>query len=382
MNARLSLAVLGTFTLLAACVGDYGSPAEPAKGPADPGDAGSIDAATPPDGGAASPDAPTSTPTLYAPKTYATLPPVTRKVTYPNFIAGEPGITETERTVGIAIYRPVGAPTPAPVVILAHGGGDGLSNPLTAMEDWSPVIASAGYVAIAIAFTPRSTAERAALCAKLGNVDNPCGVSLNWDRPSDVGAVIDSLEANATKPELAGLDLTRIATLSHSAGSGAMQFVGGMTTSYKCMRPYGQGQHDCQAADLLSRRDPRVKAIAVMSPQGPDGFGFIAPISFDALAVPMLIANRKKLFGAVPPGDRFLFWIEGPGSRHSFFNHQLDECATETTAAQCKTMQTWLEASVFAFLDYRLRGDLAARDWLKSPALSTISAGVAQPQSK
>jgi predicted dienelactone hydrolase len=374
---------------------DTGAPIPPTGGD----DAGPVATSAQDDGGgvAATVDARAAA-TLYPFAVYKTRPPVTFMVTYPNVVAGRPGVTSAERTIGIAVYRPMDAPMPAPVVILAHGGGEGVPNPLNAMEDWAPVVAQAGFVAVSIAFRPRTPAELTAICEMVGNVDVPCGVALSWDRPSDLGAVLDFLQAKANDdPVLAGqLDVSRVATLSHSAGSGAMEFVGGMTTSYKCMRPFGKGQHDCQVSDLVSRRDPRVKAIALMSPQGPDGFGFIVPNSFQALAVPMLIAtgvqdntgdlgeaeNRKKLFDLVPPGDRFLMWITTAGSRHSFFNHQVDECTTETSATRCATMQTWLEATTFAFLDYQLRGSTTARDWLRRADLTELSNGEAILSSK
>lgn len=45
-------------------------------------------------------------------------------------------------------------------------------------------------------------------------------------------------------------------------------------------------------------------------------------------------------------------------------------------------MQTWLESTTFAFLDYQLRGNTAARDWLRSADLTTASSGDAILSSK
>jgi len=66
------------------------------------------------------------------------------------------GLTFTDiigdtRNVNSAIYRPLDAPTPLPVLLLSQGGASGKTDPLKSMESWAPLLAKAGYLAVAIA---------------------------------------------------------------------------------------------------------------------------------------------------------------------------------------------------------------------------------------
>src|SRR5688572_22693349 len=79
---------------------------------------------------------------LYAPPAAYDFDLATAAVTYTD-VAG------LERDVPIAIRRPRGKPGPLPVVIWVHGGGEGHTNPVTSMEEWSQVTAAAGYLSIA-----------------------------------------------------------------------------------------------------------------------------------------------------------------------------------------------------------------------------------------
>jgi predicted dienelactone hydrolase len=114
------------------------------------------------------------------------------------------------------------------------------------MDKWAAVVASAGYIAVAIAHAGRSEQDYAALCDHLKVSDAiQCAIKINWDRPHDVRAVLDWLERKNTEASWKSvLDLSRIAHIGHSAGAGAGQMLGGVTRNLRCAQPFGLGQGD------------------------------------------------------------------------------------------------------------------------------------------
>ncbi|MCB9545889.1 MAG: hypothetical protein H6706_08490 [Myxococcales bacterium] len=302
-----------------------------------------------------------------------------------------------ERTVRIAVYRPQGAPTPMPVVLLSHGGSGGSVRPLNSLEDWAARLAAAGYLAVGIAHEGRDEASYAAVCAAL-NVPVvagfQCGIKVHWDRPPDVGRVIDWLEAQAAGGPLDGqVDLTRIAHLGHSAGGGAATMVAGATRSFVCAQPYGMDQGSlvpCDEADLVSAREPRLKAVVAMSPQGPGTEGFL-DASFASVGVPMLMATgaadgdpgepatRSAIFDNLPTsadGQGFLrLYLDDPGAKHTLFAGSVDACTPIAGAERCQTMRSWVFSLGLAFLDRELRGSAEAAAWLASEAIVIAGGG-------
>src|SRR5688500_15222373 len=104
-------------------------------------DAGRPDATPIPDAG--TPDA--AAPFLYEPPVqYAVdVMDLTGQVSYVDALGAV-------RDVPIAVYVPVGAVGARPIVLVSHGGSGGHTNPLTSLPEWASLVASAGYVAIAI----------------------------------------------------------------------------------------------------------------------------------------------------------------------------------------------------------------------------------------
>lgn len=120
-------------------------------------------------------------------------------------------VSGAERTVEIALHRPEGAPSPAPVVVWSHGGADGIARASAIGNEWARVFTSAGYVFIAIAHIGRDDSSRSALCAAIGVAAADCATFkyLSWDRPHDLSRVLDWLEEPGGA--LAGsVDLSRI----------------------------------------------------------------------------------------------------------------------------------------------------------------------------
>lgn len=301
------------------------------------------------------------------------------------------------RSVPIAVYRPRDPPRPTPVVLLSHGGSSGKDDPLNSMEHWAPVIAEAGYIAIAIAHRGRETADYDAVCAALGvQADIPCAIKVGWDRPHDVAAVLDWVEATeADQP--GSLDLENVFLVGHSAGAGGALMIAGAKRNFRCAQPLGHIDPDqrCDAADLVSLADARVKAVVAMSPQGVDNEGFMET-SYDTVDRPVLLgtgmadgeynigepADRREVFTHVPVGEKYELFLDDRGAVHTLFEGATTECDDHATAARCDEMLRWVMTTALAFLDAQSSGRPEARAWLASDAIERASAGDAEWQQK
>jgi dienelactone hydrolase len=313
------------------------------------------------------------------------------------------GLTYTDavglpREVRIAIYRPIGGPAAAPVILLSHGGSNGQTDPSKSMEDWAPVFASAGYVAVAIAHPARDLGTPAydAMCQFLKvPAGELCDIKLNWDRPHDVARVLDWLDEKVTsEPFKTAVDLERMAHMGHSAGAGAAIMLGGAPRNFVCAKPFGfSPPPTCSGNDLVSLAEPRFDAILAFSPQGPGSDGFMAE-SFPQIAVPTLVgtglddgdpgepATRLQVFELAAPGDKHLIYVDDPGAVHTFFGGNLEACSTKSSLERCQAMQEWIFAAALAFVDAHLKDDPEAKAWLASQNVAVASDGAASWQSK
>ncbi len=298
-------------------------------------------------------------------------------------------ILGADRNVNIAVYQPKNAPKPMPVVLLSHGGADGKVDPMKSMDDWAPVFAKAGYLAVAIAHEGREKPNYDAVCAALKTAE-PCGIKISWDRPHDVDRVLQWLaEAAASGPLAGAIDLDHIAHVGHSAGAGAAMMSAGAPRNFKCALPftYTKVGQNCQLADLVSLAKPEIDAIIALSPQGPGSEGFMNE-SFPAIAKPMLLgtgaddgdpgepANRVAIFPLLKAGDKFKLWVEDPGAKHTLFEGTTQACVPISGEKKCNAMRDGIFATGLAFMDAYLRGDAQAKAWLGSDNIVTGGQGV------
>lgn len=294
-------------------------------------------------------------------------------------------LANIDRNVNIAIYKPTNAPMPAPVVLLSHGGADGKTNPLKSMDDWAPIFAKAGYVAVAIAHEGRDLPSYNALCAAL-HVDTNimCGIKINWDRPHDVDRVLQYLRETAALSAV--VDLSKIAHVGHSAGAGAAMMSAGVTRNFVCAQPFDVGQN-CQAAQLVSLAKSDIDAVVALSPQGPGSDGFMME-SFGAAAKPVFMAtgledgdpgepqSRVALWPLLPTSNKYKMFINHVGAQHTLFEASLEACERVAATGVCSKMREQLYSAVLAFVDAQLRGLPAAVAHLASENVTTAGQGI------
>jgi len=155
---------------------------------------------------------------------------------------------------------------------------------------------------------------------RTANVEKPEDVWANatpadWrNRVRDVTFILDSLESLAQRfPELQGkIDATKIGVAGHSYGAHTAMLAAGVRTF-----PGG-----------VSYADPRIKAIVVMSPQGPSDQRGLTSESWTELKVPTMFMTgsldrgalesetpewRAEGFRLSPAGDKWLVNLMGAG---------------------------------------------------------------------
>ncbi len=184
-----------------------------------------------------------------------------------------------------------------------------------------------------------------------------------WDRRfADVKAVIDAVPAGLP----AAVDATRIAVGGHSFGAyTALGFVG---TTYV----------DPRINQRVNRRDPRVRAAFVMSPQGPDDVYGLDRASWDVVHAPVFLMTgdrdgvdkpldspewRRESFARFPLGDKLMLRLKD-GQHVSFIDRR-----------EHGYMRVALARLALAFLDAYLREDDGARAALASKQIEACSRG-------
>lgn len=202
--------------------------------------------------------------------------------------------TRGGRAVKISIDYPTRT-GPHPLIVFSHGGGGSNRGYPGLAAHW----ASYGYVIIRPAHNDTATAEQ---------------MTVNeWrDRARDISLVIDSIEAlEKLYPELQGkIDRERIGVAGHSRGAMTAMMLGGLRTF----------------PGPVSFADPRVKAIAALSPAGPREMWGVTNESFASINVPALFmtgsrdngateeetpAWRQQAFELASAGDKWFVSIEG-----------------------------------------------------------------------
>jgi dienelactone hydrolase len=340
-----------------------------------PSERGATDSITsPPDGGSAT--------ALYPYRRYQIEPPEEYQANYVDALGDE-------RIVAFVIRRPLGLTEPTPLIVLSHGGSSGQNNPDHALDEWATVFARAGYVTAALAHRGRSADNYRALCDHIGVPPDEglfrCAIKVNWDRPRDVSALLDHMQAHAT--DFPFIDLDRVGHGGHSAGGGAAMMTAGIPRNFVCAWPYGEpgSPEPCDTSELVSMREPRIDVAFAMSPQGPGSDGFMEA-SYASLAVPMFMAtgpndgepgegaNRMALFPLLPESvPRAMLSIDEAGAKHSLFGGELSGCLRESSQRQCAQIREWVFSSAVAFADAHLRDSDSARAWLDAGIIEELT---------
>jgi predicted dienelactone hydrolase len=134
------------------------------------------------------------------------------------------------------------------------------------------------------------------------------------NRPKDISFVVDQIPGHKVLGPIA--DMQRIGVAGHSFGAYTAMAIGGMTVDLP----------EAMGGKAKSFRDPRVKAVLPMSPEGAGSMGIRAG-AWDAFAAPALFltgtedygsgkrsaAWRRQAFDAIHTVDDYLVTLNGAG---------------------------------------------------------------------
>lgn len=274
-------------------------------------------------------------------------------------------------------------PRPAghyPVIVFSHGasGSKNGYQPLT--QYW----ASHGYVVIQPTHGDSLTLLSAEERRKIGSLQQyvtSAAVAKHWrSRAEDVTFLLDSLES--IESQVAGLagkvDRTRVGVGGHSYGAQTTQVLAGLTTSIPLL------------AGRFTLRDDRPRAFLMISPQGP-GKATDAS-SYAAMDRPILMVTgtqddspsghdyqwRLKAFEHVPPGNKFLLFIED--AHHNFGG--ISGVRYEGAGAPNPDHVYYVKSTSLAFWDAYLKDRADALEYLKSDQVKSVTRGVAEVRRK
>lgn len=282
------------------------------------------------------------------------------------------------RTVEVTFRAPASRTGPLPVVIWAHGGGEGRNfegASVGALSDWSEATASWGFFTASPAFHARDEADQEALCKFLGVEPDCTANSTQWDRPYDIKAILDFLEEQNRSGVLRGrIDMSRVAVGGHSAGSSGTLSVAGAVREIEGKR-YG--------ATYFA--DPRPKAFIALSPSAPGNSAMFdsrfndPSTSWDNIPRPVLFMTglgdgheqfpqgRRIPYDLITPGDKYRLWIGDNSFGHGMFGDDWGSCGDGLVPARkCGPFQELIKSTVHAYLDTYLEQKAAARTFLEN----------------
>ena len=263
-----------------------------------------------------------------------------------------------------------------PVIVFSHGAGGSQSCCEALTRHW----ASYGYATLQPTHEDSTVQRRNAGeedIRFLRAVNEALKKPALWEsRPLDVSFLLDSLPALGNRvPGLVGrIDANRIGVGGHSMGAFTADAIAGALV-------------DLPSHPATSFEDARVKAVLMLSPQGPGEFG-LTDHSWDNVSLPLLsvtgsldsAANRqgpdwKKIpFERSQPGNKYHLFIEG-ANHMSFIGAQT---LLRAHPAQGEAILGYTNSASLAFWDAYLKNDDSAKRYLQSDALATSSHGAAK----
>lgn len=262
-----------------------------------------------------------------------------------------------DRKIPLRVYLPASR-DPSPAVLFSHGLGGSREGCSYLGRHW----AARGYVAVFLQHpgSDDSVWKGVPLRDRLAAMKKAASLANFMLRVQDVSAVVDQLTKWNADPgaELSGrLDLKRLGMSGHSFGAQTTQAVSG------------------QSAALGGQRftDPRIKAAVAFSPSSPrrgdpkKAFGRVkipwllmtgtkdtAPIGGQT------IESRLAVFPALPEGDKYELVLHD--AEHSAFS---ERALPGDAEPRNPNHHRAILALSTAFWDAYLRGDGAAKTWLK-----------------
>ena len=288
-----------------------------------------------------------------------------------------------ERDFPIKLRYPDGAAGPLPLVLFSHGGGSN-ERGQNSNAEWGELLASAGYAVIHIAHVD---APFDAHCAPLGIPADECqpgdflkevseggSVGVLWyNRPRDASAVIDDLDGIESASGVQ-FDRERIGNAGHSGGAYTVMSLAGASVDFS------------PSVRQVVSADPRFKVFLACSPQGV-GFLGLTETSWDAIRAPVAVltgasdvgplekgGGRRDSYNHMPPGDKYLLYIDSPDAIHVVFGLTADDHG--------KDLLPYVGSTGLAFLDAYLRGLEAAKTWLLTNQIGMWSNGIANITTK
>ena len=273
------------------------------------------------------------------------------------------------------------APGKVPVIIFSHGAGGDDNGYLGLTQYW----AANGYIVLQPT-DEDSVKQRRAAGDKTASVFNILSDAKNperWTaRIADVELVLSSFgDIEQQVPEIKGrMDPEHIGVGGHSLGSFTAGVIGGVRFNLP------------GKAGLQSFKDPRAKAVLLLSPQGPDQNG-LTDDSWNDIKVPMMVITgsrdngfggqsaewRTTAFKLAPSGDKYLLFIHD--ASHMSFSGRLAEGKSIFGTPAPKTdidevaIFDWVKTASLAFWDDYLKNDKEARQFLASDHLVKDSGG-------
>src|SRR3954454_12746369 len=223
---------------------------------------------------------------------------------------------QRNKDIDIVVEYPSRGEGPFPVIVFSHGFGASNKNYVGLTEYW----AGHGYVCIKPAHA--DTGKLRELMREQRREGKTVGEAIwesqnvnEWrDRARDVTFILDSFnQLEERYPELKGkLDRNRIAVGGHSYGAFVAMLLAGV-------EPVRDGKP-------VQLRDPRVKAIVAMSPQGISTTRGLTAESFRNVKIPAMFMTgdndrgatesetpewRRTAFDNAPAGDKYFVLING-----------------------------------------------------------------------